>query len=78
MQLEVPIGGVILFAGYPLFKVQILYRGDDDRFDPPTSREARDMASCSDKDMRIFIWHGAKDTIFPVDDAMDRYKKIFK
>jgi len=27
--------------------------------------------------MRFFIWHGDKDTIFPVKEAMDKYDKLF-
>lgn len=76
MKLKVPLGGTILFAGYPLYKVQYVYRGDDKL--APTKSEAKDMVSCSDTTMRFFIWHGSKDTIFPITQAFDRYKKVFK
>ena len=69
MKVDYAFAGVVLFAGYPVEPLRHML--------DMSNKDARAAARYTGQDMKFWIWHGDKDTVFPVDLAMDKYDKLF-
>ena len=68
MKLDMPLGGIILFAGYTIHPLRELL---------PLSKEEA-QARCTCLNGRYFIYHGTDDKIFPKNEALDKYEQLFE
>lgn len=58
MKLKTPLGGIGVFSGFPLKPLLML------TYPNVTAAEAQAACPGISKDLRIFVWHGTKDTVF--------------